>query len=66
MTGRTLESIPFESRDEHNRRLREENARLRRLLAAHRIPVPTAHEDVPALQNSLAVQAERKEKRARL
>src|SRR5579863_5707773 len=65
MTGRTSESVPFESRDEDNKRLREENARLRRLLAAHGISVPTPHEDVRAVQTSLAVQADSKEERAR-
>jgi len=65
MTGRISESVPFESRDEDNRRLREENARLRRLLAAHGIPVPTLHEDARAVQTNVAVQAESKEERAR-
>ncbi len=65
MTGRASESVPFESRDEDNQRLREENARLRRLLAAHGIPVPTPHKDVSTVQTSLAVQAESKEERAR-
>ena len=65
MTGRTSESVPFESRDEENQRLREENARLRRLLATHGISVPTPHEDARAVQTSLAVQAESKEERAR-
>ncbi len=65
MTGRASESVPFESHDEDNQRLREENARLRRLLAAHGIPVPTPHKDVSTVQTSLAVQAESKEERAR-
>jgi len=65
MTGRASESVPFESREEDKQRLREENARLRRLLAAHGIPVPTPHEDVSALQTSSAVLAESKEERAR-
>ena len=39
MTGRTSESVRFESREEDNKRLREENARLSRLLAAHGIPL---------------------------
>ena len=65
MTGRTSESVPFESRDQGNQRLREENARLRRLLAAHGIPVPTLHEDERAVQTNVTVQAESKEERAR-
>jgi len=40
MASRSSESVSFEQRDEENRRLREENARLRRVLAAHGIPVP--------------------------
>jgi superfamily II DNA or RNA helicase len=65
MTGRNSESVPFESRDQGNQQLREENARLRRLLAAHGIPVPTLHEDERAVQTNVAVQAESKEERAR-
>jgi superfamily II DNA or RNA helicase len=65
MTGSTSESIPFESRDEDNRRLREENARLRRLLATHGISVPTPYEDARVVQTGAAVQAESKEERAR-
>jgi superfamily II DNA or RNA helicase len=65
MTGRTSESVSFEPRDEDNQRLREENARLRRLLAAHGIPVPTLHEDARAVQTNVGMQAESKEERAR-
>ena len=65
MTGRTSESVPFEPRDEDNQRLREENARLRRLLVAHGIPVPTLHEDARAVQTNVEVQPESKEERAR-
>ncbi len=65
MTSRTSESVLFEPRDEDNQRLREENARLRRLLAVHGIPVPTLHEDARAVQTDVAVQPESKEERAR-
>src|ERR1044071_7799050 len=34
------ESLPFEPPEQENIRLREENARLRRLLAVHSIPIP--------------------------
>jgi hypothetical protein len=34
------ESLPFEPPERENIRLREENARLRRLLAVHGIPIP--------------------------
>jgi len=39
MTDNGSESLPFEPEQE-NIRLREENARLRRLLAVHSIPIP--------------------------
>jgi len=35
------ESLPFDHPEQENVRLREENARLRRLLAAHGIPIAT-------------------------
>ncbi len=40
MTENGSESLPFEPPEQENIRLREENARLRRLLAAHNIPIP--------------------------
>ena len=40
MASRSSESVSFERRDEENQLLREENARLRRVLAAHGIAVP--------------------------
>ena len=40
MASRSSESVSFERRDEENQLLREENAWLRRVLAAHGIPVP--------------------------
>src|ERR1700683_2641239 len=40
MTGNASESLPFEPPEQENVRLREENARLRRLLAVHSIPIP--------------------------
>jgi hypothetical protein len=40
MIRKSSQSVPFESADTECRRLREENARLRQLLAEHNIPVP--------------------------
>src|SRR5215472_6691634 len=40
MTDNGSDSLPFEPPEQENIRLREENARLRRLLAAHSIPIP--------------------------
>ena len=40
MTENGSESFPFEPPEQENIRLREENARLRRLLAVHSIPIP--------------------------
>src|SRR5260370_206539 len=42
MASRSSDSVSFEPRDEENQRLREENAKLRRVLAAHGIPVASA------------------------
>jgi superfamily II DNA or RNA helicase len=46
MTENGTDSLPFEPPEQENIRLREENARLRRLLAVHSIPIPQL-----ALQN---------------
>jgi superfamily II DNA or RNA helicase len=40
MTGNGTDSLPFDPPEQENIRLREENARLRRLLAVHSIPIP--------------------------
>jgi superfamily II DNA or RNA helicase len=62
MISRTPESISFEE----NEQLREENARLRRLLAAHGIPVPEHTGDhVGPLQTIASATGESKEERAR-
>ncbi len=66
MASRSSESASFDHRDGENQRLREENARLRRLLAVHGIPIPQ-----PVSDDSLTVQTceptavESKEERAR-
>ncbi|HEY2122047.1 MAG TPA: hypothetical protein VGH07_00500, partial [Chthoniobacterales bacterium] len=50
MTENGSESLPFEPPEQENIRLREENARLRRLLAVHSIPIPQlTPENPPAI-----------------
>ncbi len=66
MVGRSSESASFERADGENQRLREENARLRRLLAAHGIPVPLLPpDDALPVQTIEPMPVERKEVRAR-
>jgi hypothetical protein len=66
MTSRSSESVSLEQCDTENRRLREENKQLRRLLAAHGIPVPqSTMDDAPPPQVPEPAPAETKEKRAR-
>src|ERR1039458_8419474 len=47
MTENGSESLQFEPPEQENIRLREENARLRRLLAVHGIPVPQLAQENP-------------------
>jgi len=66
MTENGSESLPFEPPEEENPRLREENARLRRLLAAHSIPIPQlAPEKPPATKAVKPAPPVDKEERAR-
>ena len=66
MASRSSESVLFEQRDEENQRLREENARLRRVLAAHGIPVPQfVPDDGRRVQSITSAAMENKEERAR-
>ena len=66
MACSSSESVPIERRDEENQRLREENARLRRVLAAHGIPVPQfTPDDARPVQTITPVAVENKEDRAR-
>src|ERR1039457_3561809 len=52
MTENGSESLPFEPPEQENIRLREENARLRRLLAVHSIAIPQlAPENQPPTKN---------------
>jgi superfamily II DNA or RNA helicase len=66
MTESASESLPFESPDEETRRLREENARLRRALTVHGIPIPPLSPANPLPAKTVeAVPLESKEDRAR-
>jgi superfamily II DNA or RNA helicase len=66
MTENGSESLLFEPPEQENIRLREENARLRRLLAAHSIPIPQlAPEKPPATKAVEPAPPVDKEERAR-
>jgi hypothetical protein len=66
MTENGSESLPFEPPEEENIRLREENARLRRLLAVHGIPIPQlAPENPPPTKIVETVPPVDKDERAR-
>ncbi|MGC9293384.1 MAG: TOTE conflict system archaeo-eukaryotic primase domain-containing protein [Acidobacteriaceae bacterium] len=66
MASRSSESVSFEPRDVENQRLREENAGLRRVLAAHGIPVPQfTPDDARPVQTITPAAVESKEERAR-
>src|ERR1700690_1146639 len=66
MARRSSESVPIERRDEENQLLREENARLRRVLAAHGIPVPQfTPDDARPVQTITPAAVENKEEPVR-
>ena len=66
MTENDPGSLPFEPPEQENIRLREENARLRRLLAVHSIPIPQlAPENPPPAKGVKGVPPMGKEERAR-
>ncbi|MGC1451048.1 MAG: hypothetical protein WA830_13550 [Candidatus Sulfotelmatobacter sp.] len=66
MTENGSESLPFEPPEQENARLREENARLRRLLAVHSIPIPQlASENQPPNKTVETSPPVDKEERAR-
>ena len=66
MTENGSESLPFEPPEQENIRLREENARLRRLLAVHSIPIPQlAPENPPPTKTVEPAPPVDKEERAR-
>jgi len=47
MTENDSDSLPFEPPEQENVRLREEDARLRRLLVVHSIPIPQLQAENP-------------------
>jgi hypothetical protein len=59
------ETLPFEPPEQENIRLREENARLRRLLAAHSIPIPQLAPEKPPTEAAETAVPVDKEERAR-
>ena len=59
------ELLQFESPEDENKRLREENARLRRLLATHSIAIPQFEPERPPAQPTPAVPPVDREERAR-
>jgi hypothetical protein len=66
MTENGSESLPFEPPEQENIRLREENARLRRLLAVHSILIPQpAPENPPPTKTVDTASPVDKEERAR-
>ena len=66
MSGNGSGSLPFEPPEQENIRLLEENARLRRLLTVHGIPIPTlAPENPPPTINVEAAPPVDKDERAR-
>src|SRR5208337_510193 len=66
MTEKGSESLPFEPPEQENIRLRKENARLRRLLAVHSIPIPQlAPENRPPTKTVETAPPVDKEERAR-
>src|ERR1035437_10027898 len=65
MTENGSDSLPFEPPEQENVRLREENARLRRLLAVHCIPIPQLPAENPPTKTVEPAQPVDKEERAR-
>jgi hypothetical protein len=59
------ELLRFESLEDENKRLREENARLRRLVATHSIAIPQFEPERPLAQPTPTVPPVDKEERAR-
>jgi hypothetical protein len=66
MSENDSDSLPFEPPEQENIRLREENARLRRLLTAHSILIPQFEAETPLLTQAVeSVMPVNKEERAR-
>jgi hypothetical protein len=60
------EPLPFDPPEEENKRLRDENARLRRILVVHGIPIPQfLSEERPSPRSAELITAANKEERAR-
>ena len=66
MTENGSDSLPFEPPEQENVRLREENARLRRLLSVHSIPIPQfATEPPPPTKHIETIRRFDKQERAK-
>ena len=66
MSENDSDSLPFEPPEQENVRLREENARLRRLLTTHSIPIPQFEAETPLLTQAVeSAMPVNKEERAR-
>src|ERR1035437_9729613 len=65
MTENGSDSLSFEPPEQENVRLREENARLRRLLAVHSIPIPQLPTENPPTKTVEPAPPVDKEERAR-
>src|SRR5437763_2228920 len=64
MTENGSDSLPFEPPEKENIRLREENSRLRRLLAVHSIPIPQLAPECPPVPKTVetAIRPDREER----
>src|ERR1051326_1160852 len=65
MTEHNSESLPFESPEQESARLREENARLRRLLSTHGIAIPQWPPTIPGSAKATESMKVDREERAR-
>jgi len=62
MTEYYPDSLPFESSEQESARLREENARLRRLLSTHRIAIPQWPPTIPGPAATESIKVDREER----
>ena len=65
MTENGSDALPFEPPEQENIRLRDENARLRRLLSIHSIPIPLLMPENPPAHKPVEPAPVNKEERAR-
>ena len=66
MSVNSSESLRFESPEQENERLRDENARLRRLLGVHGIPIPAPTPDqrtTPIIETEPTIDREERARR---